>query len=47
MQLAKDNDCHLVQLTTDKQRPDALDFYKKLGCVDSHEGLKRRLTPSR
>lgn len=32
--------CHLVQLTTNKQRPDALEFYKKLGFVTSHEGLK-------
>jgi GNAT superfamily N-acetyltransferase len=32
--------CHLVQLTTDKERPDALEFYKKLGFVPSHEGLK-------
>ena len=32
--------CHMVQLTTDKKRPDALEFYKKLGFIASHEGLK-------
>lgn len=32
--------CHLVQLTTDKKRPEALEFYKKLGFIASHEGLK-------
>lgn len=37
---AKEEGCHLVQLTTDKKRPDALEFYKKLGFVASHEGLK-------
>lgn len=35
--------CHVVQLTTDKTRPEALDFYKKLGFIASHEGLKLHL----
>lgn len=35
--------CRLIQLTTDKQRPDALRFYESLGFTASHEGLKRRL----
>lgn len=30
----------LVQLTTDKQRPKSIDFYKKLGFNASHEGFK-------
>lgn len=30
----------LVQLTTDKQRPESIDFYKKLGFKASHEGFK-------
>ncbi len=30
----------LVQLTTDKTRPDALRFYQGLGFVASHEGMK-------
>lgn len=32
--------CGLVQLTTDKARPDALRFYEKLGFSASHEGMK-------
>ena len=35
--------CGLVQLTTDKTRPDALGFYTALGFVASHEGLKLAL----
>ncbi|TXN35325.1 GNAT family N-acetyltransferase [Flagellimonas hymeniacidonis] len=34
---------HVVQLTTDKKRPDALEFYKTLGFVASHEGMKLHL----
>ena len=37
---AQEDGCHLVQLTTDKKRPEALEFYKKLGFIPSHEGLK-------
>ncbi|MFM0042240.1 GNAT family N-acetyltransferase [Paraburkholderia sediminicola] len=33
-------DCAIVQLTTDKGRPDAHRFYEKLGFVASHEGYK-------
>ena len=32
--------CGLVQLTTDKQMPEARRFYESLGFVASHEGLK-------
>ena len=35
--------CHLVQLTSDKSRPDAIRFYEALGFVASHEGLKLHL----
>ena len=35
--------CGLVQLTTDKARPNALKFYESLGFVASHEGLKLAL----
>jgi ribosomal protein S18 acetylase RimI-like enzyme len=35
--------CGLVQLTSDKQRPDAIRFYEKLGFVASHEGMKLAL----
>lgn len=37
---ARTGGCHLIQLTTDKKRSDALEFYKKLGFIPSHEGLK-------
>jgi ribosomal protein S18 acetylase RimI-like enzyme len=37
---ARARGCHLVQLTTDKRRPDALRFYEGLGFRSSHEGLK-------
>jgi len=30
----------MVQLTTDKSRPEALAFYEKLGFVHSHAGMK-------
>jgi GNAT superfamily N-acetyltransferase len=33
----------LVQLTSDKSRPDAHRFYAQLGFVASHEGMKLRL----
>jgi GNAT superfamily N-acetyltransferase len=32
--------CGLVQLTTDKARPEAHRFYASLGFVASHEGMK-------
>lgn len=35
--------CGLVQLTTDKARPDAHRFYESLGFVASHEGMKLAL----
>ena len=35
--------CDLVQLTTDKERPDAHRFYEKLGFVGSHIGYKLKL----
>ncbi|MEQ8904857.1 GNAT family N-acetyltransferase [Ekhidna sp.] len=37
---AKEQGAHLIQLTTDKARPDALRFYEKLGFKASHEGMK-------
>lgn len=42
---ARQRGCHLLQLTTDKRRPEALRFYESLGFVASHEGLKRVLPP--
>jgi len=32
--------CHLIQLTMDKTRMETIQFYKKLGFIASHEGLK-------
>jgi GNAT superfamily N-acetyltransferase len=40
---ARRNGAQIVQLTSDKKRPDAIRFYRKLGFVDSHEGLKKSL----
>lgn len=38
--LARERGCSLVQLTTDKRRPEAHRFYARLGFVASHEGMK-------
>lgn len=43
LERARERGCRLVQLTTDKDRPDALRFYRSLGFVASHEGMKLRL----
>ncbi|AKO93137.1 GNAT family acetyltransferase [Priestia filamentosa] len=43
IQRAKERGCHLIQLTTDKKRDDALRFYKHLGFQATHEGLKMKL----
>ena len=40
---AKKRGAHLLQLTTDKKRPDALRFYENLGFKSSHEGMKMHL----
>ncbi|KAA9353428.1 GNAT family N-acetyltransferase [Larkinella humicola] len=40
---ARSKGAHVVQLTTDKKRPDAIRFYESLGFVDSHEGMKLHL----
>lgn len=40
---ARRRDCALVQLASDKQRPDAHRFYLGLGFVASHEGFKLAL----
>ncbi len=36
--------CGLVQLTSDKSRPDARRFYERLGFKASHEGMKLSLS---
>lgn len=40
---ARARGCHMLQLTSDKARPDAIRFYKSLGFVASHEGMKLKL----
>ena len=40
---ARERNCHMLQLTSDKARPDAIRFYESLGFVASHEGLKLHL----
>jgi GNAT superfamily N-acetyltransferase len=39
----KERDAHVLQLTTDKKRPEAINFYQKLGFKASHEGMKLHL----
>ena len=43
MTRAKDRNAHVLQLTTDKKRPDAIKFYENLGFIPSHEGMKMYL----
>jgi GNAT superfamily N-acetyltransferase len=40
---ARARGCRVVQLTTDRQRPDAIRFYQKIGFVPSHMGMKYHL----
>lgn len=40
---AKEEGCHMVQLTMDKQRTDAHRFYQSLGFQATHEGFKLHL----
>lgn len=40
---AMEKGAHVVQLTTDKKRPEALHFYQELGFIASHEGVKLHL----
>lgn len=37
---ARQRRCHIIQLMTDKRRPEALRFYRRLGFEPTHEGLK-------
>jgi GNAT superfamily N-acetyltransferase len=36
----KQKNAHVLQLTTDKQRPKAITFYEDLGFKPTHEGMK-------
>lgn len=41
---ARRRGCRVVQLTTDRQRPEAIRFYQKVGFRPSHMGLRYLLT---
>lgn len=41
--MAKQDGCGIIQLTTDKTREDAHRFYLSLGFTDSHIGMKKHL----
>jgi GNAT superfamily N-acetyltransferase len=40
---ARERGCDMVQLTTNKTRPDAIAFYEALGFTATHEGMKKRV----
>ena len=44
VEIANARGAHLVQLTSNKARLKALDFYERMGFVATHEGFKRVLT---
>lgn len=37
---ARERNAHVLQLTSDKKRPDAIRFYEALGFKSTHEGMK-------
>ncbi|MGN7379997.1 GNAT family N-acetyltransferase [Bacillus altitudinis] len=43
IQRASDRGCHMIQLTTDKQRSEARRFYENLGFEATHDGMKLHL----
>lgn len=43
---AREEGCHMVQLTTNASRADAQRFYTRLGFIPSHVGMKLNLRPS-
>ena len=43
IEIARQENCAMVQLTTDKSRKDAHRFYERLGFEASHEGMKLTL----
>lgn len=40
---AQERQAHVLQLTTDKKRPIAIQFYEDLGFKPTHEGMKLHL----
>lgn len=43
IQYAREKGVNILQLTSDKQRPDAIRFYEGLGFKSTHEGFKLKL----
>ena len=43
IQYARGKGVNILQLTSDKQRPDAIRFYEGLGFKSTHEGFKLKL----
>jgi ribosomal protein S18 acetylase RimI-like enzyme len=41
---AKEKGCHLLQLTSDKKRTEAIKFYEAMGFNATHEGMKLKLS---
>jgi GNAT superfamily N-acetyltransferase len=39
----KQKNCNMLQLTSDKRRPEAIKFYESLGFIATHEGMKFKL----
>lgn len=44
---AKERRAHVLQLTTDKLRPGAIQFYERMGFIASHEGMKLHFSPEK
>lgn len=42
-QWAMESGCHFIELTSNKQRPQAHRFYQRHGFVATHEGFKKKL----
>jgi GNAT superfamily N-acetyltransferase len=40
---ARQHGCNMAQLTSDKNRADAIRFYQSMGFVATHEGMKLKL----
>lgn len=45
LDIAREHDCLLAQLTTHRQRTDAHRFYQRMGFEFTHLGMKKRLGP--
>ena len=43
IQLAREKGVSILQLTSDKQRADAIRFYEGIGFKSTHEGFKLKL----